>query len=108
MEKRIEWEKGRTGEPETTSIFYKVHGNGIPIVLIHGFGLDSSIWDNFPVGAENFQPLHQPLRIITPDLPGSGKSGVVNDLTVERSAEIIKKILDTEKIESCIMIGHSM
>ena len=29
-----------------TNVFYKTIGTGLPVVLIHGFAEDSSIWEN--------------------------------------------------------------
>jgi len=47
-------------------------------------------------------------RFLIPDLPGSGKSDMINDMSMEGLSEIIKKLLELENITSCIMIGHSM
>ena len=87
-----------------TQIVYKTTGTGSPVVLIHGFAEDSTIWDN------QVDFLKDKYRLIIPDLPGSGKSELItnNDTSLEDYAAIIKQILDKEKIETCIMIGHSM
>lgn len=91
-------------------IYYQVIGSGKPVMLVHGFSEDSDIWKH----QVNF--LKDKFQLIIPDLPGSGLS-VVNDwssfteknqLTVELMAEILRIILDNEKIEQCAMIGHSM
>ena len=83
-------------------IYYRVRGNGQPVILIHGFGEDGEVWKN------QVQLLEQQFTVIIPDLPGSGHSAMVDDMSMEGLSEVIKKILDGEQITSCMMIGHSM
>jgi len=72
-------------------------------MLIHGFAEDGTIWK------EQVNHLENNFRLIIPDIPGSGKSMMINaDAGIEDLAGCIKAILDNEKIEACIMIGHSM
>jgi pimeloyl-ACP methyl ester carboxylesterase len=79
------------------------HDPKTPLVLIHGFAEDRTIWDN----QTNY--LNQTYPLIIPDLPGSGRSTTPpGDTTMESLAEAIKAILDAENIQECIMIGHSM
>ena len=49
------------------SIFYRVIGNGRPVVLIHGFGEDGNVWKN------QVEFLSDRFQLIVPDLPGSGQ-----------------------------------
>ncbi len=82
---------------------YSIHGKGEPIVLIHGFGADSRIWDH----QVNFLKINY--QLIVPDLRGSGASTMNEEtISIESMAEDIKQILDEEKISACIMLGHSM
>ena len=46
-------------------------GVGRPVVLIHGFPMDHSIW------ARQVESLAPHYRVITPDLRGSGRSSVM-------------------------------
>ncbi len=74
-----------------------------PVILIHGFAEDGSIWDHQIASLKKNYPL------IIPDLPGSGNSAsVTGDTTVEQLADAIKAILDAESIQKCVMIGHSL
>jgi pimeloyl-ACP methyl ester carboxylesterase len=85
------------------SLYYSVSGKGEPIVFIHGFGEDGRIWSEFK---ENLQPDY---LVIVPDLPGSGHStGTTAGATMESLAESLRLILDNEKIDRCVLIGHSM
>jgi len=77
-----------------------------PLVLLHGFAEDSSIWDR----QKEF--LQDKYRLIIPDLPGSGSAPLANDkdsnTSMEGLAAAVKARLDAENIEQCIMVGHSM
>ncbi len=90
---------------QSSQIFYRTIGKGKPVVLIHGFGEDGNIWKN------QIEFLKDHVQLIIPDLPGSGKSAVINSqlaVGIEDYAEVVKIILAREKIEECMMIGHSM
>jgi pimeloyl-ACP methyl ester carboxylesterase len=83
-------------------IAYRLTGKGDTVVLLHGFGEDGGIWDNQIVFLKN------KFQLLVPDLPGSGQSELTGDMSMEGMAATIKAILDTEKINSCTLIGHSM
>ena len=87
-----------------STISYTIHGNGQPVILLHGFGEDSSIWN----GQIDFLKNH--CTLIIPDLLGSGKSEILNSETVEITdfANCINALLEQENIEKCILLGHSM
>jgi pimeloyl-ACP methyl ester carboxylesterase len=83
---------------------YAVYGNGLPVVLIHGFGEDSSIWENqIPILEKSF-------KLIVPDLPGSGKSEQLlsENTSIDDYVKVIHAILKNETINSFVIIGHSM
>jgi pimeloyl-ACP methyl ester carboxylesterase len=91
------------------NIFYRVFGDGKPVMLVHGFGETGDVWKNQITGlGTNFQ-------LIVPDLPGSGQSDMIDDMSMEGMAESLKTILDAENYgvspsgkARVIMIGHSM
>lgn len=84
-------------------VSYRITGNGKPVILIHGFGEDGTIWN------QQVEFLKTGYQLVIPDLPGSGLSAFNSHLsTVEDYAEAIKAILDAEKISTCAMLGHSM
>jgi len=93
---------------QNISISYKAFTPGAspqvtPLILLHGFAEDSSIWDNQAAYLKNNH------RLIIPDLPGSGRSSSLpGDTSMEELAHSIKAILDAEGITECILIGHSM
>ncbi len=87
-----------------TKVTYKTYGSGNAVVLLHGFGEDSSIWD------EQVAYLKENYFLIVPDLPGSGSSQMLSETNAEITefAEVIKAILSAEHIIKTVMIGHSM
>ena len=84
-------------------IFAEDVGNGIPLVLVHGFLGSSEMWRlQIDFFKENY-------RVIAPALPGFGKSNQVNSCdSIECMAKSILKILEKKKIEHFYLLGHSM
>jgi len=86
-------------------LFYRVIGKGKTVVLIHGFAEDGSIWD------KQVEVLKKNHRLIIPDLPGSGRSPIQKDMSMEGLAASIHEIILSESAiddHKPIMIGHSM
>lgn len=87
---------------DSKKIYYQVFGTGNTVILIHGFGEDGDIWKQQAAYlSENF-------KVIVPDLPGSGKSEMIEDMSMESIAEVIHSIIHEEGIDACPVIGHSM
>jgi pimeloyl-ACP methyl ester carboxylesterase len=83
-------------------ISYKSTGKGHSVILIHGFGEDHRVWSGV------VEHLKEKFTLITPDLPGSGQSEIIEDRSIEGMAEVIHAIIHEECIGSCPVIGHSM
>jgi pimeloyl-ACP methyl ester carboxylesterase len=105
----------------SAAISYSRYGKGKPVVLLHGFGEDSSIWN------EQVNFLKEHCLLIVPDLPGSGKSSLLSPIpstgdgvrrlessnspdliSIDDYADCIHALLREENISSCTMLGHSM
>lgn len=84
-------------------IAYDVNGDGKPLVLLHGFGLDSSMWDSMlPLLSKQF-------KVITPDTPGAGESEVLDgEPSLEALADVVAAVIKEESNAPCSVIGHSM
>jgi pimeloyl-ACP methyl ester carboxylesterase len=87
-------------------IFYGLYGQGKPVMLVHGFGEIGDVWQN------QVDALQNRFRLIVPDLPGSGRSEMISDMSVEGMAEILKGVLfeetgDLEQAQVSV-VGHSM
>lgn len=89
---------------DSATIFYNVAGDGQPVVLLHGFAETSNVWN------EQISFLENHCKLIVPDLPGSGKSEVLQreEITIEDYAKCIAALLTVENIDRCIILGHSM
>lgn len=79
-------------------------GDGVPIILLHGFGGDK---DNWSIYAPQITKRH---RLIAPDLPGFGE----NDRSLDREYDILSQVhrlsafLDAMNIPKCHIGGNSM
>lgn len=87
---------------QNKKIQYQIIGTGKPVLLIHGFGEDSTVWRN------QLEHLSSRCQLIIPDLPGSGQSELIDDMSIEGMAEAMHAIIHEENIDACPVIGHSM
>lgn len=84
-------------------LHYRDRGEGTPVVLLHGYLEDGRIFD--PLAVE----LEKSHRILIPDLPGHGESGVWgSEHRMEELAGALVYIMDHEGVERSLIIGHSM
>jgi pimeloyl-ACP methyl ester carboxylesterase len=86
---------------QSKKIIYHTYGSGKPVMLIHGFGETHEVWRT------QVEFLKDKFSLIVPELPGSG-SDLIDDMSMEGMAEVMKEILVKEKITSLPIIGHSM
>jgi len=84
-------------------IFYSISGTGRPIVLIHGYPLDHTIWD------PQREYLSENYVVITPDLRGHGKSGSSpGPYTMDLLARDVHALIDHLHLEPVVLGGLSM
>lgn len=85
------------------ALSYERNGTGTPLVLIHGFPLDLSIWDGVVPLLEN------DFDVIVPDLRGFGESSTVDTpYAMLDFAKDIAGLLDFLGVEKAAFAGHSM
>jgi len=78
-------------------------GNGKPLLLIHGFPLDRTLW------ASQVKGLADAARVIAPDLRGLGESAMpAGDVTVDAYADDLAALLDSLGVKSAVVAGLSM
>jgi len=78
-------------------------GKGFPLVLVHGFLGSSKMWEP----QVNF--FKDRFRVITPDLPGFGKSNKVKSQnSIQSIANLLLDCLEEKKIDKFYLLGHSM
>jgi len=82
---------------------YERFGKGAPLVLIHGYPLDHSIWK------EVVPMLEDDFDLILPDLRGFGESTTIAEpYSMADIASDIASLLDALGIEKATLAGHSM
>jgi pimeloyl-ACP methyl ester carboxylesterase len=92
----------------TTKLAYIDQGHGAPILFVHGFPLDHSMW------AAQIEALSANYRVIAPDLRGFGQSPLGKadpkvGITMEQYANDLSEFLDALKItETVVLAGFSM
>ncbi len=79
-------------------------GQGPPLLLLHGFPLDRTLWN------AQIEPLAQTHRVLAPDLRGHGESPPSgDDYSMEALADDLLNFLDERKCPGPFALaGHSM
>lgn len=78
-------------------------GEGLPLVLTHGWGLDSTIWDYASRDLGETHPL------ILWDLPGLGRSKVrPGGVTLPAFADDLRQVVEFSGEPKVILVGHSI
>jgi len=78
-------------------------GAGLPVVLIHGFPLDHTIWQ------AQIEALSPDYRVIAPDLRGHGDSPASDGVySMDLLARDVLALLDDLGVERAVWVGHSM
>jgi len=88
------------GEP----IVYEKAGSGEPtLIFIHCWSCDKSYW------AYQVDYFSKKYKVIAIDLAGHGESGLGRvDWTIQNYAKDVKAVIDKEKLDNVILVGHSM
>lgn len=95
---------------QNKKIFYRIEGNGTPVILVHGFGEDGNVWN------KQIDSLKENNLLVIPDLPGSGASEMLDgSVLIKEYADVLKALADevifknkTVDHGQFSMIGHSM
>ena len=78
-------------------------GKGFPLVLVHGFLGSSKMWE------PQIDFFKDYFRVITPDLPGFGRSNKVKSHnSIQSIANLLLDCLEEKKIDKFYLLGHSM
>jgi pimeloyl-ACP methyl ester carboxylesterase len=92
------FEKSPTG----SSLYVEMHGDvgAPPIILTHGWGLDSTIW------AYTVEDLATRFRVIIWDLPGLGRSK--GDIGLDSFAADLRAVVNLAGDQPAVLVGHSI
>ena len=90
-------------EIEGIKINYSDEGEGLPIIFIHAFPLNRTMWD------AQVAALRSRFRVITPDLRGFGKSAApAGPYAMDRMAADVRALMRALSIEQAVIAGCSM
>ncbi len=91
-----------TTESGGAEIFYRTHGSGPPLLLVHGFFSTGELWSGL------VPELSQSYHLIVPDMRGMGRSTNPSENFVHaESASDILALLDHLGIDEVQAVGHS-
>lgn len=91
----------KTLQHQGSTLFYRIQGDGPCVVLLPGFGEDGTVWRNLWNQLPGF-------LLLIPDLPGTGRSGMMGTGTMDELGAVLHTLLQAEGIDRCVLIGHSM
>lgn len=84
------------------TVAYDEVGTGVPVVLLHGFPHNRSLW------APQTSAMVEHGRCIAPDLRGFGDSGCEGPFSMDQYAEDVVALLDNLGIDRAVVAGLSM
>jgi 3-oxoadipate enol-lactonase len=83
-------------------LFYETEGVGTPVVLLHGFSLDTRMWD------PQLPALRDVATVVRVDLRGFGRSTMPAPSIPYSHAADVLALLDHLRIASAVVVGLSM
>jgi 3-oxoadipate enol-lactonase len=93
----------RVSNQDGSSLYYRSHGGGEPVLLIHGLGGSGADW------ALQVAALERRFRVIVPDLPGCGFSSPPGGrYSIESFACALWSLLDQLEVPRINIVGYSM
>lgn len=90
---------------DSGTMHFHDHGDGPPLLLIHGSGPGVSGWANF---SGNLATFGRSYRCLVPDLPGFGRSPAAGKSPAADAATAVIEFLDAIGVERTAIIGNSL
>jgi pimeloyl-ACP methyl ester carboxylesterase len=85
------------------ALHYREQGNGPTVIFLHGFPMNMHVWNGFT------EKLSQSFHVVTPDLPGFGKSPALQEgFTIDDVAEAIHTWMLEKSYTQPVIVGHSL
>ena len=85
------------------NIYYEEYGQGTPLLLLSGGGINRSIRDF----GKCIPELSKHYRVIAPDTPGQGRSEQTDSLSYDLLTDFMSQLIDSLKIDSAYVMGWS-
>ena len=83
-------------------VYFDKSGSGDPIILLHGWGVNSSIFNSI------VELLNKKYLVYVIDLPGFGKSEEPDDYyTLDNYVDLLYQFIIDKNIQNPIILGHS-
>ncbi len=84
-------------------LFFRQRGKGYPLVLVHGFPFNQTLWDNFA------DHLSDAFKVFTIDLPGFGQSALPsNSFSIDDVGQILISWMREHVAGRPVLVGHSL
>ena len=87
---------------EGGKINYEVVGSGFPVILIHGYLENLTMWKSI------IPMLNNAYQFISIDLPGHGNSDVIKLKDINTMAEVVDAVVTKLQLIKAHLVGHSM
>ena len=85
------------------AISFQQRGTGKPVILLHGFPMDNTVWNAFA------EALSSDYTVFTPDLPGFGGSELLaHGFSIADVAESLAQSVVEQNLTDAVVIGHSL
>ena len=81
---------------------YDDDGDGLPVIFLHGFPHDRTLW------AQQHVALSSRVRCVSPDLRGFGESSTDGPFSMDQYASDVISLMDWLEIEQAVVCGLSM
>lgn len=87
----------------TLPLGHTKEGKGKPMLLIHGFPMNRSVWSSFS------KLLSAHFEVHTVDLPGFGESASTTaPVTIDDVAHMVNDWVRTHHLQQAVLVGHSL
>jgi pimeloyl-ACP methyl ester carboxylesterase len=86
-------------------LYYEDHGQGPPLLLTHGYGASTGMWQ------PQIEALQESYRLIPWDMRGHGDSDSPDEQALysqDHTVEDMRALLDHLNIEQAVLLGHSL
>ena len=80
----------------------EIDGQGDTVVMVHGLGGTSNTF------TPQIQGLVSRFQVIRPDLPGSGRSALIEKASIDSFVETLARALGALGVVRASFVGHSM
>jgi pimeloyl-ACP methyl ester carboxylesterase len=85
------------------NIYYEEYGQGTPLLLLSGGGINRSIRDF----GKCIPELSKHYRVIAPDTPGQGRSEQTDSLSYDLLTDFMSQLIDSLNVDSAYVMGWS-